>query len=118
MDRARRNRLTDPVTWWAMSAIALLAALLDILTRSPVEIAGVLVVIAALSVLGAALCTRHHRRASWPDSDTSLATAPSQVGVPGQTVARRRRLGESRSHPPGASPTRRRRRARRAAIGR
>jgi hypothetical protein len=71
LNRARRSSLTSPVVWWVMSAIALLAAVLTILGHTSVEIAGVLVVIAALSVLSAAFCTRHRRLASWADGGAS-----------------------------------------------
>ena len=65
MGRAWRHRMANPTPWWAMSAVALLAAALDIATRAPVEIAGILIVAAALGVLGAAVCTRRRRLALW-----------------------------------------------------
>lgn len=55
--------------------MALLGAVLDILTRAPVEIAGVLAVVAALGVLGAALCIRRRRIVSWSDSGKRVFAA-------------------------------------------
>ena len=70
MRGARWNGLTSPGWWWALSAVALSGAVGDLLTHAPVEIAGVLVVVAALGVLAAGLCIRRRRVASWSDADT------------------------------------------------
>lgn len=79
MSRSRRPRMANPTPWWAMSAVALLVATVAVVTRSPVEIGGMLIMAAALGVLGAAVSTRRRRLAVWPERSghsDSAATSP------------------------------------------
>jgi hypothetical protein len=62
-------REPGPGIWWVLAALVAAAAVLGFVMSLPVEVVGVLLVVASLAVLAAGLATRSRRVARWRSFD-------------------------------------------------